>query len=64
MVIMGLLFLCTFVPDKLPRMVKDFGRFVGETRRHVDVFKSEPTFTENGGSSEPQRGDHTGFEQS
>lgn len=64
MVIMGLLFLVVFGPSKLPGMARDFGRFVGGARRHVDEFKSELTSTENDGSSEPQRSDRTSIDQS
>ncbi len=64
MVIIGLLFLVVFGPGKLPGMARDFGRFVGGARRHVDEFKSELTSTENGGSSEPHRGDRTDIDQS
>ena len=64
MVIIGLLFLVVFGPGKLPGMARDFGRFVGGARRHVDEFKSELTSTENGGSSEPHRGDRADIDQS
>ena len=64
MVIIGLLFLVVFGPSKLPGMARDFGRFVGDARRHVDEFKSELTSTENGDSSKPQRGDRADIDQS
>lgn len=63
-VIIGLLFLVAFGPGKLPGMAQDFGRFVGEARRHLDEFKSELTSTESDGRSEPQRSDRTGIDQS
>ncbi len=64
MVIIGLLFLVVFGPGKLPGMARDFGRFVGGARRHVDEFKSELTSTENAGSDEPQRSERTSIDQS
>lgn len=64
MVIIGLLFLVVFGPSKLSSMARDFGRFVGDARRHVDEFKSELTSTESGGSSEAQHGDHADGDQS
>jgi Sec-independent protein translocase protein TatA len=45
-VILGLLFLVIFDPSKLPRMARDFGRFVSGARRQLDEFKSEITSTE------------------
>ncbi len=41
LVIIGLLFLVIFGPNKLPQMARDLGRFVNEARRSVDEFKSE-----------------------
>ena len=41
MVIIGVLFLIVFGPGKLPFMVRDVGRFVGEARRAVDDFKRD-----------------------
>jgi sec-independent protein translocase protein TatB len=64
MVIIGLLFLVVFGPGKLPGMARDFGRFVGGARRHVDEFTSELTSTENGDSSEPRRADRANVDQS
>ena len=63
MVIIALLFLVAFGPSKLPGMARDFGRFVGDARRHVDEFKSELTSTENGGSSAPQRTERRNADQ-
>ncbi len=63
MVIIGLLFLLVFGPGNLPRIARDFSRFVGEARHHVDEFKSELTSAENAGSGEPQRSDRTGIDQ-
>ncbi|MBA3474590.1 MAG: twin-arginine translocase TatA/TatE family subunit [Rubrobacter sp.] len=59
MIVIGLLFLVVFGPGKLPGMARDFGRFVGEARRHVDEFKSELTSTGNNDSNEPRRSDRT-----
>ncbi len=41
MVIIGLLFLIIFGPNKLPSMARDFGRFVSEARRYKDRFETE-----------------------
>ena len=41
LVIIALIFLVVFGPSKLPRMARDFGRFVNEARRSMDEFKSE-----------------------
>ena len=41
LVIIGLLFLLIFGPSKLSQMARDLGRFVNESRRSVDEFKSE-----------------------
>ena len=43
MVIIGLLFLVLFGPNKLPQMARDLGRFVNEARRSIDEFKEELT---------------------
>ncbi len=43
MVIIGLLFLVLFGPNKLPQMARDLGRFVNEARRSIDEFKDELT---------------------
>ncbi|MGH3086029.1 MAG: Sec-independent protein translocase subunit TatA/TatB [Rubrobacteraceae bacterium] len=42
-IILGLLFLIIFGPNKLPQMARDIGRFVGEARRSIDEFKDELT---------------------
>jgi Tat protein translocase TatB subunit len=41
MVIVGLIFLLLFGPNKLPQMARDLGRFVAEARRSVDEFRDE-----------------------
>ena len=41
LIIIGLLFLVIFGPNKLPQMARNLGRFVNEARRSVDEFKSE-----------------------
>jgi Tat protein translocase TatB subunit len=43
MVIIALLFLVLFGPNKLPQMARDLGRFVNEARRSIDEFKEELT---------------------
>ena len=47
MVIIGLLVLGIFVPNALPRMARDLGRFVAEARRSIDEFKEELTASED-----------------
>lgn len=42
-VIIALLVLIIFGPNKLPQMARDLGRFVGEARRSIDEFKDELT---------------------
>jgi TatA/E family protein of Tat protein translocase len=41
LVIIGLLFLVIFGPSKLSQVARDLGRFVNQSRRSVDEFKSE-----------------------
>ncbi|TCJ20619.1 twin-arginine translocase TatA/TatE family subunit [Rubrobacter taiwanensis] len=41
LVIIGLLFLLIFGPQKLPEIARDIGKFVNEARRSVDEFKQE-----------------------
>ena len=55
MVIVGLLFLVIFGPNKLPDMARDFGRFVNEARRSVEDFKEDLVPEEEGGQ-EPRNG--------
>ena len=55
MVIVGLLFLVIFGPNKLPDMARDFGRFVNEARRSVEDFK-EDLVSEEVGGQEPRKG--------
>jgi Tat protein translocase TatB subunit len=43
MVIIALIFLVLFGPNKLPQMARDLGRFVNEARRSIDEFKEELT---------------------
>jgi Tat protein translocase TatB subunit len=54
MVIVGLLFLVIFGPNKLPAMARDFGRFVNEARRSVEDFKEDLVSEEEGGQ-EPRK---------
>ena len=42
-VIIGLLFLVIFGPNKLPQMARDLGRFVNEARASIEEFKEELT---------------------
>lgn len=44
--IIGLLFLVIFGPNKLPMMARDFGRFVIGARCQLDEYKSEITSSE------------------
>ena len=55
MVIVGLLFLVIFGPNKLPDVARDFGRFVNEARRSVEDFKEDLDSEEVGGQ-EPRKG--------
>ena len=41
MVVIGLLLLVVFGPNKLPGMARDIGRFVSEARRSVEGFKED-----------------------
>jgi sec-independent protein translocase protein TatB len=41
MLIIGLLFLVVFGPDKLTGMARELGRFMREARRSVEEFKAE-----------------------
>jgi len=49
MVIIGLLLLVVFGPAKLPGMARDFGRFVVETRRSIEEFKTDLVSDEEDG---------------
>ena len=53
--IVGLLFLVIFGPDKLPDMARDLGRFVNEARRSVEEFKEDLVSEEEDGR-EPHKG--------
>jgi Tat protein translocase TatB subunit len=55
MVLIGLLFLVIFGPNKLPQMARDLGRFVGDARRSVDEFKGELMIEEHN-AQEPRKG--------
>jgi sec-independent protein translocase protein TatB len=57
MVIIGLVLLIVFGPEKLPGMVHDFGRFLGDARRTVEEFKQE-IVSENEGGQELVEGHH------
>ena len=41
MVVIGLLLLVVFGPQKLPSMARDVGRFVSEARHSVEEFKKD-----------------------
>lgn len=43
MVIIGVVVLVLFGPNRLPEMARDLGRFVSEARRSIDEFKEELT---------------------
>jgi Tat protein translocase TatB subunit len=47
MVIIGLIFLVIFGPGSLPKMARDVGRFVSESRRAIEDFKEELTASED-----------------
>ena len=47
MVIIGLIFLVIFGPGSLPKMARDIGRFVSESRRAIEDFKEELTASED-----------------
>jgi Tat protein translocase TatB subunit len=47
MVIIGLIFLVIFGPGSLPKMARDVGRFVSESRRAIEDFKEELTANED-----------------
>ena len=49
MVIIGLLLLVIFGPAKLPGMARDFGKFVFETRRSIEEFKTDLVSEEEDG---------------
>ncbi len=53
LIIIGLLLLVVFGPEKLSGMAKDLGRFVNESRTYIDEFKSG--LTPPGEVKEPRR---------
>ena len=55
LIIIGLLFLVIFGPSKLPQMARDLGRFVNETRRSGDEFKSELMLDDEDQDRRPKR---------
>ncbi|MGI8649066.1 MAG: Sec-independent protein translocase subunit TatA/TatB [Rubrobacter sp.] len=40
-IVIGILFLVIFGPNKLPQMARDVGKFVSNARRSIDEFKDE-----------------------
>lgn len=40
-IVIGILFLVIFGPNKLPQMARDIGKFVGNARKSIDEFKDE-----------------------
>lgn len=44
--VIGLLCLLIFGPNKLPEMARDFGKFISQVRSSVDDFKSELNFAD------------------
>ncbi len=61
MVVIGLLLLVVFGPNKLPGMARDIGRFVSEARRSVDEFKKD-LVSEGEVGGEPHKGRGSGGE--
>ena len=55
MVVIGLLLLVVFGPQKLPGMARDLGRFVSEARHSVEEFKKD-LVSEGEVGGEPRRG--------
>ena len=55
MVVIGLLLLVVFGPNKLPGMARDLGRFVSEARRSVEEFKKD-LVSEGEVGGEPRKG--------
>jgi Sec-independent protein translocase protein TatA len=47
MIIIGLLLLVVFGPDKLTRTAHDLGKFVREARRSIEEFKAELTLEDD-----------------
>ena len=46
-VFIALIFLIIFGPGSLPKMARDVGRFVSESRRAIEDFKEELTASED-----------------
>lgn len=55
MVIIGLLVLVIFGPNRIPQMARDLGRFVNEARRAVDEFKDELTAERDNDDEDSER---------
>ena len=55
MVVIGLLLLVVFGPNRLPGMARDLGRFVSEARRSVEEFKKD-LVSEGEVGREPRKG--------
>ncbi|MBA2441008.1 MAG: twin-arginine translocase subunit TatB [Rubrobacter sp.] len=47
MVIIAVVFLIVFGPNKLPQMARDVGKFMAQARGAIDDFKSELTLEES-----------------
>ena len=43
LVIIGVLFLVIFGPDKVPQMARDIGKFTNEARRAIEDFREDIT---------------------
>ncbi|MGI9048851.1 MAG: Sec-independent protein translocase subunit TatA/TatB [Rubrobacteraceae bacterium] len=43
LVIIGVLFLVIFGPDKVPQMARDIGKFTNEARRAIEDFREDLT---------------------
>ncbi|MCL6438044.1 MAG: Sec-independent protein translocase protein TatB [Rubrobacteraceae bacterium] len=52
MLIIGVIVLVLFGPNKLPQMARDLGRFVNEARQSIDEIKEELTAESDGNSFE------------
>jgi sec-independent protein translocase protein TatB len=57
MLLVGLLFLVIFGPDKLPDVARDIGRFVNEARRSVEEFKDGFVSEDEAGRKPAKTGD-------
>lgn len=54
-ILVGLLVLLLFGPNKLPQMARDVGRFVTQARSSIDEFKEELTSFDDEEEERPKR---------